>query len=94
MKTVDTSFGGGNNGAKYRISGLFWGSNHFSAGQHLPAPTNHTKLSEKVYLGVLQHPTKFQAKIDRKNLFVKKIKIFTRWLRILGVYFGHNSPTP
>jgi len=61
-----------------------------STCQHPPT----TKLSEKVYLGVLQHPTKFQAKIDRKNLFVKKIKIFTRWLRILGVYFGHNSPTP
>jgi len=25
--------------------------------------TNSTKLAKKVYLGVLQHPTKFQAKI-------------------------------
>jgi len=28
-----------------------------------PAPTNPTKLAEKVYLGVLQHTTNFQAKI-------------------------------
>jgi len=26
-------------------------------------PTNPTKVAKKVYVGVLQHPTKFQAKI-------------------------------
>jgi len=55
-----TTFGGGSKEAKttnfggiLRFKPLFW----------QPAPTNPTKLAEKLYLSVLQHPTIFQSKI-------------------------------
>jgi len=38
IKQVDTSFGGRSRGQKLRISGLFWGSSHFSASQHPSTP--------------------------------------------------------
>jgi len=56
IKKVDTSFGGGSKGAK---TSDFGGISRFKPFFCQPAPT---KLAEKVYLGVLQHPTKLQAK--------------------------------
>jgi len=42
------------------------------------ASINPTKLAEKVYFGVLQHPTKFQLKILTGKFYLgKKIKIST-----------------
>jgi len=49
-------------------------------------PTNITKVAAQVHLGVLQHPHQFSSEnIDRKILFLKKIKISTRWL---SQFFG------
>jgi len=34
-----------------------------------PTPTNPTKVAEEVYLSVLQHPTKYQAKILTEKFY-------------------------
>jgi len=58
IKKVETFLVRVQEGKKAWISGIFKTQAIF-----LPAPTNPTKLAEKVYLSVLQHTTKFQAKI-------------------------------
>jgi len=59
-KKVDISFGGGPRGKKNTD---FGGSLRFKSLFCQPAPTNPTKLAGEVYLAVLLHPTKFQAKL-------------------------------
>jgi len=66
-KKVENSFGGGSKGAKVTD---FGGILRFKPLLCQPAPTNPTKVAKKVKLGVLQHPTKFQAKILTVIFFV------------------------
>jgi len=66
IKNVETLFGGGSKGKKTRISEVFQDSSNFFC---LSATTTFTKLAEKVYLGVLQHPIKFRAEILKRNFY-------------------------
>jgi len=56
IENVETYFGEGSNGAKTMdFGGILRFKPHFCQS----APTTPTKRAENVYLGVLQHPTKF-----------------------------------
>jgi len=59
IKKIDTSYGGGPRGQKPGFRGYF----EVQATFMTASTTNPTKLAAKVYLGVLQHRTKFQDKI-------------------------------
>jgi len=72
IKKVDTSFLGGAKGAKTSGFGAIL---RFKPHFHQSVPT---KLAE-VYFGVLQHPTKFQAKILTNKFYLEKNQISTRW---------------
>jgi len=77
IKKVDISFGGGSKRTKPRISRIFTGSSHFSASQHPPTPPN---LQKGVFgYFTVSHQISSQN-IDRKILFVNKIKISTKCL--------------
>ena len=60
IKQIDTSFLGGNKGAKPSNFGAIF---RFKPLFCLSVPTNLRKRAEMVYFSVLQHPTKFQAKM-------------------------------
>ena len=51
---------------KPRISGVFL---RFKPLFCQSTPTNTTKVAEQFYLGVLRHPTKFQAKILTRKFY-------------------------
>jgi len=64
---------------------IFWGRLQFKLLFCQPVPMNPIKFAEEVYLG---HQISSQN-IDRKILFLKKIKIYTRWLsRCLGLFLA------
>jgi len=60
IKKVEKNFGGVYKGAKIMDFGVIL---KFKLLFSQSAPISPTKLPEKVYLGVLHHPIKFQAKI-------------------------------
>jgi len=60
VKKVETFFGGWSKRAKNTDFGKFLRFKPLFCQQ---PPTNPTKVTEKVYLGVLQHPTKIEAEI-------------------------------
>jgi len=68
MKKVDTSFFGGDKGAKISDFGAILG---FKPLFCQSLPTNPTKLAEKVCFGVLQHLTKFQANILTEKFYLR-----------------------
>jgi len=72
IKKVETSFAGGTQGHKK----LFRCILRFRRLFCQPAATTKTKLAEKVYFGVLQHPVQFQAEILTRNLHFEKNQKF------------------
>jgi len=91
IKKVEKNLGGGQMGQypncwvflMFKL--LFWQS----------VFTNPTKVAENVYLGVLQHPIKFQAKIlTGKILFVKKLKNSSSWQSYFLGLFLAITPHP
>jgi len=72
IKKVDTFFLMGAKGAKTSDLGAIL---KFKPLICQSVSTNPTKLVERVYFGVLQHPTKFQAKILVEKFYLaKKVK--------------------
>ena len=66
----------GPRGQKLRISVVFWSSSHFSASQH---PPPHQTCRKDVF-GCLTTSHQISSRnIDRKILFLNKIKKSTRW---------------
>jgi len=90
IKKVEISFGREPKGAKNMD---FGGILRFKQLFCQSAPTSPTKRAEMMLLGVLQHPTKFQAEI-----LTQKLNSWIKSKNPLGVlaifYFGHNSQTP
>jgi len=56
--------------------------------------TNPTKLAKKVYFGVLQHPSKFQAKISTGKFYLRIKSTYPPGSRaVFMLQFGHNFPS-
>jgi len=69
IKKVDTSFLGGAKGAKNTNCGAILRLKPLICQW---VATNPTKLAQKVYFGVVQLPTKFQAKIRTGKFYLGK----------------------
>jgi len=66
IKKVEISFGGEPKGARNTDFGGIWSFKQLFCQS---APTTPTKRSEMMLLGVLQHPTKFQAEILTQKFY-------------------------
>jgi len=91
IKKVESSFGGVKGGKNTHIGSILGFKPLFCQS----ALTTLNKLAEKVYLGVLQHPTKFQAEIlTGKVLYLNKIKKSTRRTNYFLGLFLAITPKP
>jgi len=86
---VEIFHGGGPTGKKLLISFFL----RFKPFLCKSVPMKRTKVREKAYLGVLQHPTMFQAKTStEKCIFLKKIKKSSKWLsQFFGIFFAKTA---
>jgi len=92
IKKVDTSLLGGAKGAKASDFGAIL---RFRPHFCQLVPPNLTKLAEKVYFGVLQHPTKFQVNILRGKFYLENNQNINKVAeQFSGFIFGHNFATP